>query len=224
MTTVSRASGEQGTPLPARQKTMLAYAKDLPNICSLVGLLCAVLAIYYAVREVFPAAMIGMIWAVFFDWSDGIIARRMKRTEEQRLFGGQLDSLIDIVSFGICPAVVLLSYGHFSLWFIPGAFIVVAIGAIRLSYFNVFGLVGESTYMGLALDNNVIILVFVFLFSGLVGQAAFAVALYILLIVLAGLNVAPIKTRKLAGRWYYALMAYTLTMSVIYGWQLLVAG
>src|SRR5665811_1307601 len=90
--------------------------------------------------------------------------------------------LIDIVSFSICPAVLLLSYGHFSPWFIPGAFIVVAIGAIRLSYFNIFGLVGESTYMGLALDNNVIILVFVFLFSGLVGQAAFAVALYILLL------------------------------------------
>lgn len=210
--------------MPAAQKTILSYANDLPNICSLVGLLCAVLAIYYAVREVFPAAMIGMIWAVFFDWSDGIIARRMKRTQEQRLFGGQLDSLIDIVSFGICPAVVLLSYGHFRPWFIPGAFIVVAIGAIRLSYFNVFGLVGESTYMGLALDNNVIVLVFVFLFSGLVSQAGFAVALYILLIVLAGLNVAPIKTRKLAGRWYYALMAYTLAISVIYGWQLHVAG
>src|SRR5680860_805312 len=69
MTTVSRASGEQGTPVPAPQKAMLAYAKDLPNICSLVGLLCAVLAIYYAVRGVFPAAMIGMIWAVFFDCS-----------------------------------------------------------------------------------------------------------------------------------------------------------
>lgn len=210
--------------MPAAQKPILSYAKDLPNICSLVGLLCAVLAIYYAVLEVFPAAMIGMIWAVLFDWSDGIIARRMKRTEEQRLFGGQLDSLIDIVSFGICPAVVLLSYGHFSPWFIPGAFIVVATAAIRLSYFNLFGLVRESTYMGLALDNNVIVLVFVFLFSGLVSQAGFAVALYILLIVLAGLNVAPIKTRKLAGRWYYALMAYTLTLSVIYGWQLHVGG
>jgi phosphatidylserine synthase len=134
--------------MPAAQKPILAYAKDLPNICSLVGLLCAVLAIYYAVLEVFPAAMIGMIWAVFFDWSDGIIARRMKRTEEQRLLGGQLDSLIDIVSFGICPAVVLLSYGHFSPWFIPGAFIVVAAAAIRLSYFNVFGLVGGVLLCG----------------------------------------------------------------------------
>ena len=206
--------------MPAAQKPILTYAKDWPNICSLVGLLCAVLAIHFAVLEVFPAAMIGMIWAVFFDWSDGIVARRMKRTEEQRVFGGQLDSLIDIISFGICPAVVLLSYGHFSPWFIPGAFIVVATGVIRLSYFNVFGLVDESTYMGLALDNNVIVLVFVFLLNGVMSRAGFAVALYILLIFLAALNVAPIKTPKFAGRWYYALIVYTLALSVIYGWRL----
>jgi phosphatidylserine synthase len=218
--TASPSSCDQSTPVPAAPKTILSYAKDLPNICSLVGLLCAVLAIYYAVLEVFPAAMIGMIWAVFFDWSDGIIARRMKRTEEQRLFGGQLDSLIDIVSFGICPAVVLLSYGHFSPWFIPGAFIIVATGVLRLSHFNVFGLVDGSTYTGLALDNNVIVLVFAFLFNGLLGRTRFAVALYILLLLLAALNVAPIKTHKFAGRWYYALIVYTLALSVIYGLKL----
>ena len=55
--------------------SILSFANDLPNICSLAGLLCAVLAIYYAVLGVFSAAMIGLIWAVFFDWSDGIIAR-----------------------------------------------------------------------------------------------------------------------------------------------------
>lgn len=175
---------------------------------------------YYAIIEIFPAAMIGMIWAVFFDWSDGIIARRMERTHEQRLFGGQLDSLIDIVSFGVCPAVMLLSYGHFSPWFIPGAFAIVAAGVMRLSYFNVFGLVDGSTYLGLALDNNIILLVFVFLFSGLISRGGFAVVLYALLVVLAGLNVAPIRTRKLAGRWYYALIVYTISVSVIYGWWL----
>src|SRR5665648_1287097 len=99
MTNVSRWPGDQGRPMPAGQKVILSYAKDLPNICSLAGLLCAVLAIYYAVLEVFPAAMIGMIWAVFFDWSDGIIARRLKRPEEQRRFGGRLDSLIDLLTF-----------------------------------------------------------------------------------------------------------------------------
>jgi len=202
--------------------SILSFAKDLPNICSLAGLLCAIIAIYYAILGIFSAAMIGLIWAVFFDWTDGIIARGLKgRNDKQREFGGQLDSLIDIVSFGICPAVILLSYGHFSLWFLPGAFIIVATGVLRLSYFNVFGLVEESTYMGLALDNNIIIMTSVFLFNGMVDQTIFSRALYFLLMVLAAFNVAPIKTPKFAGRWYYALMLYTIVMTLIYGWQLI---
>lgn len=215
----------ESSPPPSqasRSPSIISFTKDLPNICSLVGLFCAVLGIYYAVLGNFPAAMIGMLWAVFFDWSDGIIARRMKgRTREQKSFGLQLDSLIDVVSFSICPAVVLLSYGQFSPWFLPGAFIIVATGVIRLSYFNVFGLVDKSTYMGLALDNNIIILAFAFLFNGLVGQTAFAIVLYVLLMALAVLNVSPVRTPKLAGRWYYALIAYTLALTVLYMRQLL---
>ncbi len=205
--------------------SILSFAGDLPNICSLAGLLCTVLAIYYAILGLFPAAMIGLIWAVFFDWTDGIIARRLKgRNDKQREFGGQLDSLIDIVSFSICPAIILLSYGHFSPWFLPGAFIIVATGVLRLSYFNVFGLVDKSTYMGLALDNNIIILVFAFLFNGLISHIAFSIFIYILLMMLAAMNVAPIKTPKFAGRWYYALIAYTVILSAIFGWQLIHAG
>ena len=206
---------------PNSSKTMLSFVKDLPNICSLAGLFCALLGIYYAILGLFPAAMIGMLWAVFFDWSDGIIARRQKgRTEEQRLIGGQLDSLIDVVSFGICPAVILLSYGHFSPWYLPGAFIIVAASVIRLSYFNVFGLVDDSTYMGLALDNNVIVLAFAFLFNGFASQTVSAVFLYVLIVTLAILNVAPIRTPKFTGKWYYVLTVYVLGVTVIYGWIL----
>ncbi|MBW1894182.1 MAG: CDP-alcohol phosphatidyltransferase family protein [Deltaproteobacteria bacterium] len=200
---------------------MLTFAGDFPNICSLIGLFCAVLSIYYAILGNFPAAIIGMIWAVFFDWGDGIIARRIKdRTDEYRAYGGQLDSLIDIVSFGICPAVLLLSYGGFSPWFLPGAFVIIATAAIRLSYFNVFGLVDDSTYMGLALDNNVIVLAFVFLFEGFFSHAAFSVIIYTMLIVLSAFNLAPVRTPKFAGRWFYVLMVYALGLTVIYGWML----
>ena len=200
---------------------MLTFARDLPNICSLAGLFCALLGIYYAILGNFPAAIIGMIWAVFFDWGDGIIARHMKdRTDEYRAFGGQLDSLIDIVSFGICPAVLLLSYGQFSPWFLPGAFVIVATAAIRLSYFNVFGLIDDSTYMGLALDNNVIILAFVFLFEGFFSHSVFSVIIYTLLMVFSVFNLAPVRTPKFAGRWFYVLMVYTLGLTAIYGWIL----
>ena len=78
---------------------ILSYIKDLPNICSLAGLGCSLLAIYFLIIGLYPAAMIGMIWAVGFDWADGLIARKMKgRTGDDRAFGGTLDLLIDIVS------------------------------------------------------------------------------------------------------------------------------
>jgi len=203
------------------QTKMLTFVGDLPNICSLTGLLCAVLAIYYAILGNFPVAVIGMLWAVFFDWGDGIIARKMEgRTDEYRVFGGQLDSLIDIVSFGICPAVLLLSYGKFSPWFLPGAFVIIAASAVRLSYFNVFGLVDDSTYMGLALDNNVIILAFVFLFDGFFSRTSFSVILYTLCMCMAALNVAPIRTPKFTGRWFYVLTVYALVLTAIYAWIL----
>jgi CDP-diacylglycerol--serine O-phosphatidyltransferase len=201
--------------------TILSFAKDLPNICSLAGLFCAVLAIYFAILGNFPATMIGLVWAVFFDWSDGKIARRMKaRNDKQRMFGGQLDSLIDIVSFGICPAIVLLSYGEFSPWFVPGAFCIVAAGVLRLSYFNVFGLVGESTYQGLAIDNNGIVLTLLFVFDGLLGSLVFTPLLYVVVMGLAIANVAPIRTPKLEGGWYYVITVYTLALTLIFGWRL----
>ena len=204
------------------QMGMLSVARDLPNICSLAGLLCALLGIYFAILQNFPAAVIGMIWAVLFDWGDGIIARKMKgRTDAHKAIGGQLDSLIDMVSFGICPAVFLLSYGNFNPWFLPGAFVIVAASGIRLSYFNVFGLVDDGTYMGLALDNNVIVFAFVFLFEGLFTPAVFSIIIYILFLVMAGFNLAPVKTPKFAGKWVYILTIYTLALTLAYSFILM---
>ncbi|MEH6557375.1 MAG: CDP-alcohol phosphatidyltransferase family protein [Oceanicoccus sp.] len=210
------------TTLKKVRPSILSFAKELPNICSLSGLFSALLAIYFAFLGNFPAAMIGLLWAIFFDWGDGIIARKMKgRTPEQGEFGGQLDSLIDIISFGVCPAVVLLSYGNFSPWFLPGAFVILAAGVLRLSYFNVFGLVEGSTYRGMAIDNNGIILTLFFLLDGLVSTSIFCTTLYILVIVIAMLNIAPINTPKLTGRWFTVITIYTLLLTLIYSWKIL---
>jgi archaetidylserine synthase len=200
---------------------MLSFARDLPNVCSLAGLLAALLGLYFAIRGVYPAALMALLWAVVCDWSDGLIARRMKgRTADQRAFGAQLDSLIDVVSFSVAPALLLLSVGRFSPWFLPGAFVLLATGVIRLSHFNVFGLLDDATYRGLALDNNVLVLALLFVFEPLVGMTIFAIAIYIALMVLAALNVARIETPKLGGRWFYAVVGYALVLSGVYGWQL----
>ena len=103
------------------QPTILSYVKDLPNVCSLAGLACTILAIYFSILGVYYAAMIGMIWAVAFDWADGLIARKMKgRTGTDSAFGGQLDVLIDIVSYGVTPAILLLSFGKFEPIYLVG--------------------------------------------------------------------------------------------------------
>ncbi len=204
--------------------TILSYAKDLPNICSLSGLACTIVAIYYCITGLYAAAMIGMIWAVAFDWADGLIARRMKnRTGDDRTFGGQLDVLIDIVSYGVTPAILLLSYGNFELIYLPGAFLMVAASALRLSYFSTFGLAGGKSYTGLALDNNSLILVAIFLMEGAFSQSTFSVILYVSSIVLAALNVSQIKTPKLSGNPInvFILAAYTIVITVLYGWKLI---
>jgi len=167
---------------------MLRFVKDAANLVTLAGLFCGVGSIYFTIRGIFPAAMIAMLWAVLFDWFDGSIARRTRgRTDEFRAFGGQLDSLVDMVSCAVCPAVVLLSYGQFNPWFLPGALMLTAAGAVRLSYFS---------------------------------RSAFGAVLYMTIVVLAILNVAPFRMPKPGGRWYIVITVYVLGMTVLYGWRL----
>lgn len=215
---------ENTGPKQSQPDSILSYAKDLPNMCSLVGLACTLLAIYFSLSGLYAAAMIGMIWAVAFDWADGLIARRMKgRTGDDRVFGGQLDVLIDMVSYGVAPAILLMSYGNFELIYLPGAFLMLAASALRLSYFSTFGLADGTKYTGLALDNNSIIIVFIFLFEGLFSCGVFSVILYASGVGLAALNVSPIKTPKLSGNPVnvWGLAVYTIGVTIIYGWLLL---
>jgi len=207
-----------------QQPTILSYLKDIPNLLSLSGLACTILAIYYAIEGIYALAMIGMVWAVAFDWADGLVARRLKgRTPTDAKFGGQLDVLIDIVSYGVTPAILLLSYGNFEPIFLIGAFIMVSSAAVRLSYFSTYGLAGGKHYTGLALDNNSLILVAIFLLEGVVSHGTFTIILYVSGVTLAMLNVSEIKTPKLSGnpRNVWLLGAYTLGMTVIYSLKLI---
>jgi CDP-diacylglycerol--serine O-phosphatidyltransferase len=180
-----------------------------------------VLGIFFALRGVYPAAMMALLWAVVFDWTDGIVARRLSaRTSDQRSFGAQIDSMVDIISFSVAPALLLLRVGDFNGWFAPGAFVILAAGAIRLSYFNVFGLIDGSTYRGLSLDNDVLVLALLFVAEPLVPATSFAIALYVVLLVLVVLTLSPFETPKLGGRWYWAVIAYAFAMSLVYAWQL----
>ena len=205
--------------LPSRP--ILSYLKDLPNICSLTGLCCTLIAIYFLILGIYNLAMIGMIWAVAFDWADGLIARKMKgRTGSDSQFGGQLDLLIDIVSYGVTPAIFILSYANFNPLFLPVAFIMLVFGAIRLSYFSTFGLSNDAKYTGLAIDNNTIILVFLFMFAEYFEKFGFSIFLALSGLSLSIMNVSQIKTPKLSGKPInvFLLAMYTLTVTFVYLW------
>ncbi len=209
--------------LDKQQPTILSFIVDIPNLCSLAGLACTLSAIYFSLTGAFYAAMIGMVWAVAFDWADGLIARKLQnRTADDMRFGGQLDVLIDIVSYGVTPAIVLMSYGQFELIYLVTAFIMLVAGVLRLSYFSIFGLADGSRYKGLAIDNNSLVIVFLFLFEEVSSQGVFAVGFCLVCIALAILNVSNISTPKLSGNPINVVLlaAYTLGVSGWYGSKL----
>lgn len=83
-------------------------------------------------------ATIALLLCGLCDMFDGKVARTKKnRTEEERSFGIQIDSLCDIVAFGVLPAVIVLSLCHGCWYAYVIAPLYVLAGLIRLAYFNV---------------------------------------------------------------------------------------
>ena len=108
----------------------------LPSLFTLANLFCGYACVVYAMRGEFETAapLIGI--AVVLDMLDGRIARMTGTATE---FGVQFDSMADIVSFGMAPAILAFAWGLSSLgrpgW--TAAFLFVAAAALRLARFNV---------------------------------------------------------------------------------------
>ena len=108
----------------------------LPNMLTLIGVCIGLTSIRFALDEKFEFAIIAIIFAALFDWLDGRIARLIKGTSE---VGKELDSLADVISFGVAPAFVMYFWklnelGRFG-WLL--CLIYVSCVALRLARFNV---------------------------------------------------------------------------------------
>ena len=107
---------------------------DYTVILTEFSLLCAVFGISQAIRENFILAILCLACCGICDAFDGRIARTKKnRTNEEKAFGIQLDSLCDQVCFGVLPGIIGYQLGVH--WLISGFFCLAAV--IRLSWFNV---------------------------------------------------------------------------------------
>jgi len=117
----------------------------LPNLFTTGNLFCGFWAIISVFQEKFFFAAIAILVASVFDVLDGKVARLSGATSK---FGVQYDSLADLVSFGVAPALLAFSwalrpYGRFG-WL--AAFLFVVCGALRLARFNVMSASGETKY------------------------------------------------------------------------------
>lgn len=107
----------------------------LPNLFTTAALFAGFYAIIAGMRGDYEAASIAIFFAMFLDGLDGRVARL---TNTASKFGAEYDSLSDMVSFGVAPALVVYSWGLADLgkigWSV--AFIYVACAALRLARFN----------------------------------------------------------------------------------------
>jgi len=107
-------------------------------ILTYLSLISALFGTHLAFSHKLVPALVCLLFCGLFDAFDGIVARTKKdRTEEEKKFGIQIDSLVDMFSFGIFPALIGYAMGLQGwLWFVIfGLYALCAVS--RLGYFNV---------------------------------------------------------------------------------------
>ena len=111
---------------------------DYTVVLTYVSLVSALVGMIQASKGNLGAAVFCILFSGFCDMFDGIVARTKKdRTQDQKNFGIQIDSLVDVIAFGVTPAVVFYFSGVNSVLGIAILVFYVMCGVIRLAFFNV---------------------------------------------------------------------------------------
>ncbi len=213
----------------------------LPNMITLASVFCGLDAIRLMAQDNpsvddFYGAGILLIVAMIFDLLDGRVARM---TKTQSAFGLQLDSLADVISFGVAPALLVYKWVLYR-YPVPGlitAFLFVACGAIRLARFNVLASEPSTKgkpgrYMvGLPIPPAAGILVALVVanraLGGALGDERYTVFLFGVTVVLSLFMVSTIKFRSFKdlrlNAATFGLVAFVLGSSFLV-WQYLKPG
>lgn len=157
----------------------------LADLVTLINVVFGLVAIFFVLEERYNYAAAALFLAVIFDYFDGKIARRLG---QQNIFGKELDSLADTISFGVAPAI----FG-FSLIQTPLAIAAFTIflfaGVLRLARYNIMHV--KESFEGMPITLNGIIIPAIYLFG---VPAEFYPYIYIFLGILM---VSSIKFRKI---------------------------
>ena len=189
------------------------------------------------VAGLFSASTMHLRWAIFFlafsglcDMFDGKIARTKKnRTEDEKAFGIQIDSLCDIVCFGVLPVMICYKMGMDHIYSMLILALYGLAGLIRLGYFNVMEAKRQvqeegarKYYQGLPITSMAIALPILFVASPLFPSPfAFIVVLHIAVALVGFLFIFDFKLRKPSVKQVFLIVALvTAAVAVIvFAWR-----
>ncbi len=178
---------------------------DYTIILTCMSMVSAVLGMFEAIRGNLDAAVNCLLFSGICDAFDGTVARTKKnRTEDEKNFGIQLDSICDVVSFGMLPAIIARFIG------VDGAigFVILACyctcGMIRLAYFNVLEAKRQKEegggvnkyYHGLPITASSIILPIAYCLHLVLPEAMFVRVIHAVMAAMAFLFVLDFPVRK----------------------------
>ena len=135
---------------------MLSLMK-IADIFTVGNLCCGVLSIFLAIDGLFDLSALLLFLAVVFDVLDGKIAGLM---HQKNLFGKQIDSMSDLVSFGVAPALLFYSLSSPGILGIIVALFFVACGMLRLARYNISE---EAGFEGIPITVNGVLFPLLFL-------------------------------------------------------------
>jgi len=143
--------------------------KHIPNFITCLNLISGCFSVFFAIKGELEVASLLILLAAVFDFFDGFFARLLK---VQSPIGVDLDSLADLCSFGLAPAMILLTWMQKSLlyqppviqesfvrYFVYIVFLIPALSAVRLAKFN-HDERQRSEFIGLATPANAFFLGF----------------------------------------------------------------
>ncbi|SFG02897.1 CDP-diacylglycerol---serine O-phosphatidyltransferase [Lachnospiraceae bacterium C7] len=200
---------------------------DYTVILTYVSLICTSFGIVQAVEGNFTIAVYCLAASGLCDMFDGKVARSKKdRTSDEKLFGVQIDSLCDVICFGVFPSVLCYRMGMNGLLGSIAIAYYLVCSVIRLAYFNVLETNRQQVeegvnkyYHGLPITSISIFLPIVYLFSlHFVPFGAWGYVLFALLFIVGSLFVIDFRLKKPTNRQlasFVALVAVALVITVV---------
>lgn len=177
---------------------------DYTVILTYMSLISSVFGMTQAIHGDYKEAIFCLAFSGACDAFDGRVARTKKnRTEDEKNFGIQLDSLCDVICFGVFPALICYLLGVRGIIGLPVVFFYCLCAVIRLAFFNVLEGKRQKTeggsnkiYRGLPVTSISCILPMAFWLQFLMSDMAFLILLHVLLALVGFLFILDFKLPK----------------------------